>query len=76
MKCNLAFWDRLLRFIFGVLFLSYAFSGGPIWGYFGFYLIFTSGWGICPIYAWLNLKTIKITYQRGFAPTQWKFRKK
>ncbi|MEK6774717.1 MAG: DUF2892 domain-containing protein [Bdellovibrionota bacterium] len=57
MKCNIAFWDRILRFIIGVLLLFYAIAGGPFWGYFGLYLIFSSAWGLCFIYSLLKIQT-------------------
>lgn len=76
MKCNLGRWDRILRLIFGVFLLAYALAGGPLWAYFGVYLIFTSGWGLCPIYSWLNIKTVRAEMERGTNPIEWKFRKK
>lgn len=60
MKCNLAWWDRLIRFLLGVILLTLAFSGGPYWFYIGFYFLFTSAWGICPLYGWFNFKTFKL----------------
>ncbi len=47
--CNLSFWGRIIRLIFGILLLSWAFAGGPFWAYLGIYLIITAGWGFCPI---------------------------
>lgn len=58
MKCNLAVWDRALRFLFGTLFVAYAIAGGPFWAWGGLYLIATSGWGICPLYASLKIRTL------------------
>lgn len=57
MKCNLAYWDRLLRFFFGVILLFYAIAGGPFWSYFGIYLIFSSAWGFCFIYSFFKIQT-------------------
>lgn len=59
MKCNLAVWDRLLRFIFGVLFTIYYIVGGPFWALCGIYLLMTSAWGLCPAYAFLKIKTLR-----------------
>lgn len=59
MKCNVAFYDRVIRFIFGVLLTAWAIAGGPGWGYVGIYFIATSGWGLCLIYAVLKINTIK-----------------
>ncbi len=58
MKCNLALWDRTIRFIFAVLLLTYVIAGGPFWGWAGLYLLMTSAWGLCPIYAFLKIKTV------------------
>jgi len=58
MRCNIAFWDRLLRFIFGVLLLFYAVAGGPFWAYFGLYLIFSSAWGLCFFYSLFKIQTL------------------
>lgn len=59
MKCNLAFFDRFIRFIIGTFLTTWALIGGPQWSYFGVYLLFTSGWGFCLIYAILKVNTIK-----------------
>ncbi len=67
MKCNMALWDRTLRFILAVILLTYVIAGGPFWGWSGLYFLMTSAWGLCPIYAFFKLKTIrapKLT-QRG-----------
>jgi hypothetical protein len=68
MKINLAFWDRLLRFIFGFLFLTWALAGGPWWAYFGLYLIITASWGLCPLYAFLKIKTAQFDDQNRAPP--------
>lgn len=59
MRCNLALWDRILRFIFGVLLTTYAIAGGPFWAYFGVILLFTAAWGLCPFYAYFGLRTLR-----------------
>lgn len=59
MKCNVALFDRILRFFFGTILTTWAFSGGPTWSFFGIYLLFSSGWGFCIIYAILKINTIK-----------------
>lgn len=64
MKINLAIWDRVIRFIFGVMGLSWAISGGPWWAYAGSYLILTASWGICPVYAFFKIRTAKIEEAR------------
>ena len=64
MRCNLAFWDRLLRFVFGVLLVTYAIAGGPFWAWGGIYLLGTSSWGFCLIYATFNLRTLPLPLYR------------
>lgn len=59
MKCNLALWDRTIRFILAVLLLTYAVAGGPFWAWGGLYLLLTSAWGLCPLYAFAKFKTIR-----------------
>lgn len=59
MKCNVALFDRLVRFLFGTLLLTWALCGGPTWAYFGLYLLVTSGWGFCLIYGIFKINTIK-----------------
>ena len=69
MKINLALWDRILRFIIGVLFTGWAIAGGPWWAYIGVYSIMTSGWGIDPIYSILRIRTAKIE-DRNLVPPE------
>jgi hypothetical protein len=59
MKCNLALWDRILRFILGVVLTAYAVAGGPIWAFVGIYFIFTAAWGFCPLFATLKIRTLR-----------------
>jgi hypothetical protein len=59
MKCNVALWDRILRFLFGVGFTAYLLAGGPIWALGGVYLLFTAAWGFCPLYATLKIRTLR-----------------
>lgn len=67
MKCNMALWDRILRFGFGVSLLAFAIAGGPGWAYLGLVFILTSAWGFCPLYAFFKIKTLRIP-QRKFDP--------
>lgn len=58
MICNVAIWDRILRFFIAVVLLSYAIAGGPYWFYFvGGYLLLTAGWGLCVFYTLLRIRT-------------------
>lgn len=60
MFCNIAIWDRTLRFIVSVLILSYALAGGPIWFWpIGLYLLVTSAWGLCPLYSFFKIRTLR-----------------
>ena len=60
MLCNIAIWDRSLRFFIAVLLLSYAVAGGPVWFWImGLYGLITAGWGLCPIYSFFRLRTLR-----------------
>lgn len=64
MRINLAIWDRVLRFIFGVILTAWAVAGGPFWAFGGAYLVLTASWGICPIYSFFRIRTAKIKEKR------------
>lgn len=60
MLCNLAYWDRALRFLISVLLLAYAIAGGPLWFWgLGVYGLITAGWGLCPIYSFFRIRTLR-----------------
>ncbi|WP_083860511.1 YgaP family membrane protein [Pseudobdellovibrio exovorus] len=60
MLCNTALWDRAIRFLLAVGLLSYAIAGGPMWFWpVGLYLLLTSAWGLCPLYAFFKIRTLK-----------------
>lgn len=59
MRCNVALWDRALRFLLGVLLTTYAVVGGPFWSWAGLYLLATSAWGVCPVYGALKIQTLR-----------------
>lgn len=60
MLCNTAQWDRLLRFVLSILILVYAIAGGPFWFYIvGIYLLVTAAWGLCPLYAYFRIGTLR-----------------
>ncbi len=58
MKVNLAKWDAWLRALAGFVLSLWAAAGGPWWAWIGVYLIFTSSYRFCLIYAFLNLRTV------------------
>lgn len=64
MKINLALWERIIRFILGLVLSTWAFAGGPWWTYFGVYLIMTASWGFCPLYSFFKIRTAKIEENR------------
>lgn len=57
MRINLALWDRILRYIFGLGLTTWAVAGGPWWSFVGVYLILTASWGLCPLYGILKVRT-------------------
>lgn len=60
MLCNTAQWDRLFRFILSIMVLVYAIAGGPFWFYIlGSYLLMTAAWGLCPLYAYFRIRTLR-----------------
>ena len=60
MLCNVALWDRAIRFFLAVTQLAYAFAGGPIWFWvLGLYFLVTAGWGLCPLYAFFKIRTLR-----------------
>jgi hypothetical protein len=61
MRVNLAPWDRILRGLLGFLLSSYFFAGGPPWAALGLYLIATSSFGWCLIYALFRIRTASLT---------------
>ena len=69
MKINLAWWDRSLRFLSGVLLTAWAVAGGPWWAYVGTYLIMTASWGMCPAYTMIKIRTYQ-PRERGFLPPE------
>ncbi|MBK9039572.1 MAG: DUF2892 domain-containing protein [Bdellovibrionales bacterium] len=54
MRRNMLYWDRVLRYVLGVLLLTWSFLGGPFWSYLGFYFLASASWGFCPIYFFLQ----------------------
>lgn len=64
MRCNLALWDRMIRFLIGILLVTYAVAGGPFWAWGGLFFLATSGWGLCPIYGLFKIQTLRKRHQR------------
>lgn len=60
MKINIAIWDRVLRFLLGVFFMTWLFLGGAWWGVIGLYLLITAGWGWSLEYSILKISTARI----------------
>ena len=54
MKKNILLWERVLRFLVGVLMIAWAVAGGPTWAYLGVYSLASGSWGFCGIYSLLN----------------------
>ena len=50
MNGNIRGGDRVLRYIVGILLLTWAIGGGPLWTYVGVYFLATASFGHCPIY--------------------------
>ncbi|MBX2993877.1 MAG: DUF2892 domain-containing protein [Bdellovibrionaceae bacterium] len=63
MKINLALWDRILRYLLGVVLSTWAVAGGPWWCFFGLYLLITAAWGLCPLYGLMKFRTYHDKFQ-------------
>jgi Protein of unknown function (DUF2892) len=50
MNKNIHLFDRIIRYILGIVLLTWAIAGGPIWTYIGLGLIMTASFGACPVY--------------------------
>lgn len=70
MRCNVATWDRSVRFILAVLLLIWLIAGGPIWAALGVYLLMTAAWGFCPLYVFFKVSTLDIPDKRPLPPLQ------
>lgn len=60
MKTNMADWDRIIRIVFGFIFIVLAIIKGSLWwilGVLGIVFIVTSIIGYCPLYAVIGFKT-------------------
>jgi hypothetical protein len=68
MRINLALWDRIFRFIIGILMGTWAVAGGPFWAFMGFYLILTCAWGFDPIYSILKISSKQVDTPRSVPP--------
>jgi hypothetical protein len=54
---NIILPDRIVRYLLGLLLLTWALAGGPIWTYVGLYFLFTGSFGFCPIYWVLRINS-------------------
>jgi Protein of unknown function (DUF2892) len=57
MNKNIRLWDRSLRYLLGIIFLTWAIAGGPTWTYVGIYLLITASFGSCLIYWGLRINS-------------------
>jgi hypothetical protein len=70
MRCNVALWDRILRFILGVILTTYAVAGGPFWAYIGIYGLMTAAWGLCPAYLFFRIRSLKDSHRSNYDEDQ------
>ena len=60
MKRNIGGWDRILRFVVGILLLGLMFTNSiGLWGWLGVIPLFTALIGWCPLYCPLKINTFK-----------------
>lgn len=57
MNRNLILVDRIIRYILGIVLLTWAIAGGPVWTYIGLGLIMTASFGTCPVYWVLRINS-------------------
>ncbi len=51
MNKNVRWWERIFRYLIGVVLLAWAIAGGPWWAYLGIIPLATGALGFCPTYA-------------------------
>ena len=59
-KANISMTQRILRFLFGMFFLTWAIAGGDFWGYSGIVLMATGAWGFCPLVAFFRRREYRL----------------
>ena len=50
LKINMRFYDRMFRYGLGILLLTWAVAGGPLWAFLGILPLASAAWGFCPVY--------------------------
>jgi hypothetical protein len=50
MTGNIRMYDRVIRYLAGLVLLTWAVAGGPTWTYVGLYLLYTATFGSCFVY--------------------------
>jgi len=63
---NVAYWDRILRVLVGLVLIALVFVGPrTAWGHLGFVPLLTGLVGVCPLYRWLGITTCSLPQQRA-----------
>jgi hypothetical protein len=57
MTGNIRLYDRVLRYMLGLVLLTWAMAGGPTWTYVGLYLLYTAAFGSCLVYWVLRINS-------------------
>lgn len=61
MTKNIGFMDQVIRIIFGLILLSFVFTGPQTaWGYFGLIPLVTGVFGSCPFYSLFKIQSCKL----------------
>lgn len=66
---NMAFFERAIRYLVGLLLLTWAFAGGPRWAFLGLIPLWTAAFAYCPIYHLFNIGRVNSsppTENKGF----------
>ncbi len=62
MQCNVGTADRIIRVVAGLGLIALAATGTVgIWGWIGVVPVLSGGFGFCPAYTLLGIKTCKTT---------------
>ncbi|RMH64067.1 MAG: DUF2892 domain-containing protein [Calditrichaeota bacterium] len=59
MKPNIGLFDKLVRYLAGILALTWGYYAQNWWGLLGFIPLFTAMVGWCPIYSIFGFSTLK-----------------
>jgi hypothetical protein len=60
MNANVGNLDRIIRIIAGIALITWAVTGGSVWGWVGVVPLLTGLFRFCPLYPLIGLNTCKL----------------